>query len=81
VRVALLALAAACATVPPPPVVVEGCRLTRPPPVPPALQPVGPPTCPAPWEACLTLPDVQQLVAWRRLVGAWTEDAWARCGP
>ncbi len=76
-----LLLLAACSAAPvvPPPVVVAGCQLTRPPPVRPSLHFVPPPTCPAPWTACLTQPDAAALRVWQGDVKEWEEAVWESC--
>lgn len=78
-RFAALVLFAACAAAPMRELAPEPC-LDRPPPVQPVLHPVGSPTCPAPWESCLTLDDALRLAYWRKAVAEWQADAWRRCG-
>lgn len=74
-RLAALALLAACAHVDPVHV-VDGCRLTVPPPEKPAIRFQR---CDG-YEACLSLQDAKALLKWVRQADDWQWETWERCG-
>jgi hypothetical protein len=81
VRLAALVFLTACTAAPARPELAPAPCLVHPPPVQPVLHSIGSPTCPKPWESCLTLDDALRLAHWRAAVADWQADAWRRCGP
>lgn len=63
----------------PPPVVVRAPCLAEPPPAPASWSVVGPPECPAPFDACLSIDDAHALAGELGELRSWARDAWTAC--